>query len=464
MMAAAALVFLTLSLTAWLLRRRGYRQVFRTSPVRDDRIVCVVPGTAIAIIATANGFDLPAGIARRGQTAFLELRVQATSAIALLDPYIEVTSSRARLRQFLDRGAVGSRLINVSPIFAPSTVGAAERIGLRGGSICWETRARLVLFESPSIAQATTLVLAPHPDDAEIAAFGVYATNPSHVVTVTAGERGTADLSAALPAGADFAAWYARLRVWDSLTIPQLGNVTAERCLNLVYPDGQLETMHQNPERPFQLGCEQGLPRAILRGGNRWKGFTTGDADCTWQGLVDDLRRIIEEIQPAVIVSPHPILDAHRDHVFTSVALEQALRSVAVRPTILLYAVHRMEARVHPFGPADAMVSPPPWTDDQPLANSIYSHPLSPELRQVKYFAVEAMHDLRTYAGGEPPTVRQLAVAAKRALSALLSGTGIRPVSFHRRAPRPNELYYLADLDLLSVLVQRALGTAKEVA
>ncbi len=454
-MKAALLVFVALGVSVWWQRRRRYRGVFRAPAARDDRLACRGPRTELEVTVTADGFELPPGLLLHGRTVFLELDVKPKARALLRDPFIEASSSAAFFRQYFERAASGRRLVDLSVLFQRPDEDGPRSIALRGSSLTWARPGRLVLFDPPPIEGADTLVLAPHPDDAEIAAFGVYATRRSWVVTVTAGERGTAELSGVLSRGQALARWYARLRVWDSLTIPQLGGVPSERCLNLVYPDGQLLSMRRTPEAAFRIACEDQVPRAALRATNRWPELPGGAPDCTWRGLVDELGAILNRTRPAVIVTPHPVLDTHPDHVSTSVALDEALRASSVRPILLLYSVHRPEARIHPFGPASAVASPPPWSDDLPVADTLYSHALSPELRQAKYFAVEAGHDLRTYSSGEIPTLRAAAVAAKRVLSALVSGTGIDPVSFYRRAPRPNELYYVADVELFAALVRR---------
>jgi LmbE family N-acetylglucosaminyl deacetylase len=457
MIRAALLALAVLLVSLWWQRRRRYRGVFRTPAARDDRLVCSGPRVEIEVTASADGFELPPEPLLDRRTAFLELDVKATAAALLRDPFIEASTSGVVSRQYLERAVRGRRLIDISALFRQLD-GENRRVSLRGSSLEWVPTGRLVLFDPPAIEGAETLVLAPHPDDAEIAAFGIYATRPSWIVTVTAGERGTADFSGVLPPAEPLAPWYARLRVWDSLTIPQLGGVPSERCLSLVYPDGQLQNMRRRPQDGFRIDCEDKIPRAELRAANRWTGLTRAAPDCTWRGLVDELGAIIDRVRPGLIVAPHPVLDTHPDHVSTSVALEEALRARSVRPILLLYSVHRPEARIHPFGPASAVVAPPPWNDDLPIANTLYSHGLSPELQQAKYFAVAASHDLRTYSAGEVPTIGSTAVAVKRLLSALVSGTGIDPVSYYRRAPRPNELYYVASVDLLTELVRRVAG------
>ncbi len=427
---------------------------------RNDRVVCRHGAEPVTVSVGPNGFELPDPLCLRGRTAFLALDVEATLAGRVREPWVEVRGGAATHRQYFDRGASGLRYLNLSPVLQEGG-NALAAIGLRGDALRWQSRGWLTSFEPPATADETILVLAPHPDDAEIAAFGLYATHPSSswVVTMTAGERGAMDLSKVLAprSGNVDARWKASLRVWDSVTIPQLGGISGERCLNLAYPDGQLESMSREVTRAHRLGCEPGLSRDALRARNRDREFQRASSACTWAGLVSELRLLLDKAKPGIVVCPHPLIDDHPDHAFTTVALEQALRHSAHQvPTFLLYVVHARDARAYPYGTGEAVVSLPPWTDERWLADSIYSHSLPAELRRGKYFAVEAAHDLRTYGDGAPKTLRQLLGVVKREASAFVGRVAVDPMSaFLRRASRPNEVYYVVSADSLSQLVKR---------
>jgi LmbE family N-acetylglucosaminyl deacetylase len=451
----ALLVALAL-LVGWSWRIRRYASAFRVPARRDDCLTCRGDHPAHPVSLDPDGFDLPPGVARRGQTALLLVDIESTTLGRIFDPSVVVRQGSLGFRQCFEQGAIGRRYLNVSPLFQGDG-GEPARVHLRGTRLRWKREATLVLFEGPRIDDEALLVTAPHPDDAEIAAFGVYARRRSWVATLTAGERGTSDLSAIAPR-VEASRWNAHLRVWDSLAIPQLGDIPQERCVNLVYPDGQLRQMHARPAESFEIDCEDTLARASLRSRNRAPDFQQADRVCTWNGLVEDLRRLTERAAPSVIVCPHPILDSHPDHVFTTVALEEALRDGPTRDTrFLLYVVHMRDVPVYPFGPRDSLVSLPPWTDPEWLGDSILSHPLSAEVQRAKYFAVATAHDEGTYSGGERRELRTALTAIKRETSALLGGTGLRPASFLRRAPRPNEIFFVVSAEGLSELVNRAL-------
>jgi LmbE family N-acetylglucosaminyl deacetylase len=441
----------------WLLRTRRYRAAFRIPVERDDRWVCRGPHRSLAIPVGPHGVELPAAAFGPNSSAFLAIDVAATAAGHVLDPYIDVQRDGVSYRQYFERGVAGTRYLNLSPIIQQAGSSGTRAIGLRGSHIRWAAHGSLFEFDSPAMGDGNTLIVAPHPDDSEIAAFGLYSQRRSWIVTVTCGERSPTDLAPAVPRGEQQIRWLALLRAWDSLTIPQLGGVPREHCLNLVFPDARLKQMHDNPIQTFHLGCEDGRIRQALRSDNPVSEFRYGSAGCSWSDLVEDLRKTLDKVRPTVVVCPHPLVDPHYDHVFTGVALADALRTGAHPPRLLLlYVVHANEAPLYPFGSADSVVSLPPWGDGEWIAESIYSHPLSEDARRAKFFAVEAAHDLRVYSDSRPRTARQLAALLRREIAAFLSGMGAHPTDYLRRAPRPNELYYGVSVDGFLELAQRA--------
>jgi LmbE family N-acetylglucosaminyl deacetylase len=456
---AAALV------VAWL-RARRYRAVFRIPARRHDRVGIRGEERARAVTLGPGGFDLPAGALAPGQTAFLRLEVRATAAGRLRDPFIQASAGGRVCRQYFERGVAGRRYLNLSLLLDGAAAGGAPaRVALSGSGASWGRDAEILAFDAPDLDAGDVLVLAPHPDDAEIAAFGLYAGRRSWVVTVTAGERGSSDFSGVPPpaAAADAAVWNARLRVWDSLAIPALGDVPAERRATLVYPDGRLAELRAAGGRPVGIAAEEVVPRATLRGRNQLPELRGGGPGCTWAELVAELRLLLDKAAPAVVACPHPLLDPHPDHVFTAVALDEALRSrppagEAGGPRLLLYVVHAREAPLYPFGPATSVVSCAPCAEEGWVAESIYSHAVTAELQRAKYFAIEAAHDERVYPYAERKPLGRLAREVKREIAAFVGGTGVRATSFLRRAPRPNEVYYVVSADGLSDLVRRALA------
>jgi LmbE family N-acetylglucosaminyl deacetylase len=455
MIAILSALILTIAAIGGWLRFRRYQSWFHLPTRRMDKFPCCGSHHTIAVQVGAKGFDLPSGLDPMGRTVLLQVTIKSSLLGHLLDPCIEIQAGQLTYRQYFERGAGGSRSVNLSPLFQSNTPATIQHVGLRGSCMSWERVASLVAYDPPVIDGASVLVLAPHPDDAEIAAFGMYRDRKSWVVTITAGERATANLPQDIPKTAR-AGWAARLRVIDSLTVPQLGQVPPDRRLNLAYPDGALESMHREPSQAFSLACEDSLSRGQLRSQNHRPEFRTGDPGCTWNALVEELRLLLELSQPDIIVCPHPLIDTHSDHIFTTVALERAMRRMeGKRPVLFLYVVHNRGAPSYPFGPAESLVGLPPGRHDGWVADSIHSLPLEPEIRQSKYFAVEAMHAARRYDDGAPRDSLKFLKSMRREFSAFIAGMGLDPASFLRRAPRPNEIYYVVRGEALPELIER---------
>lgn len=437
---------------ACVYRVRGYRRQFLLPIRRTDRLVCSAAHRTLAVTLGPNGFDLPWEPDVQGCTVLLQLTLCASYGGTLLDPYIEVGSGPHAFRQYFERGAHGQRYLNLSPLFQEESAGGPRRIQLRARRMRWSSEAQILIHATRPGKQARALILAPHPDDAEIAAFGLYASRPSWVVTLTAGEKSIAQLPADIPARERTAA-AAALRVADSLLAPALGCVPPDQRVNLVFPDGQLERMHREPARPFHLGCEESLGRRELRSWNPQAQWRTGTESCTWNELIGELRVLLQQAHPDIVVCPHPALDTHPDHIFTTVALDQALRELGRAPSIFLYVVHHRGAPCYPFGPAASVVGPLPGEAGEWVAESVYSHPLEPPLRHAKLAVLESM-----YATGTPvDTRRRSALQRIRSLADRLAGVDRGPLNLLRRAPRPNEIFYILPGADLGELVSRTL-------
>jgi LmbE family N-acetylglucosaminyl deacetylase len=290
------------------------------------------------------------------------------------------------------------------------------------------------------------LVIAPHPDDAEIAAFGLYSDTDAAVVTLTAGDASDRYRSAPQ-------AWMrlsrgdvARARVLDSLTIPQLGGVPPERAINLCFPDGRLRDMYLCPEADFGREGEA-FDFCALRRMNRPSVLQSGGASCNWSSLVHDLSRIVAAIRPTIVVAPHPTLDPHPDHLFATLAVGEALEAVGAQTSrMFLYMVHNRRSELWPFGPAGTGVPLLPMMAGEGTCGSgFYSHPLSIERQRMKLVALEAMHDLRDLQWH--PAVAAHRRAGARILPELrawVHGMGVDPTSYLRRTVRPDELFFVA--------------------
>jgi hypothetical protein len=232
------------------------------------------------------------------------------------------------------------------------------------------------------------------------------------------------------------------LRVIDSITVPWHGHIPPTSCYNLGYFDGRLKDMNNNQNNITQELYNNNTSLEVYR---RWNLSTLLPSDkgvSTWVNLVSDMRTVILAISPATIVIPHPQIDNHNDHYYTTLAAATALSQCDNKPSILLYTNHADDSS-YPYGPKGTIMSLPPIHGDV-FAGSVYSFPLTPSLVRRKTFAIEAMHDIRL-----PPSWLYAAIDGGVDMSI---GEAAPYASYLRRAVRCNELFYCCQMsDLLQM-------------
>lgn len=400
----------------------------------DARAVRTVP-----VQVMRDGFRMPRA-ATGWNSALLEIRVAARWSGWWFEPCIDVTADGDTTRQCFERGARGKRyLLLPHPLGAP-----AAAVRLRGRHLGWKPQsARLLMFKAPELSHARVLVLAPHPDDAEIAAFGLYSSHDSYVATMTAGNY-VDGLYGQLPldvAAQD--AWRGEIRVWDSLVVPQLGGVSPDRVVNLGYLTHSLRAYYLAGSQPsanagtstrLVSGYRQGALTQLLGG---------RAASPDWNSVVADLVALVQATRPDVIVSPHPALDIAADHQYTTIALLEALGQLQdTTTTLLLYTNHHTLSEHYPFGPSTAVVTVPPWFGGTRFSG-IFSQPLDDTAQLRKLFALESMHDLRAAparvdSGPTGVLLQRLGQALR-----LVQRDPVGDYTYFRRAVRPNELFFV---------------------
>lgn len=380
----------------------------------------------------------PEAFHRQWDTALLGVGVEVAFQGAA--PFVEMTSGGRSDRQYFRPGETGSRWLNLSFLRGAATGGARVSFRTEGVRIT-AGAAPLRLFANGLDLSRPLLVLAPHPDDAEIAAFGVYARRNSTIVTVTTGNAGPRSYEAVFDDLPEMYRFKGVLRLIDSITVPWQGGIPPERTFNMGYFDARLAEMH---DRPTAVIPEMYSPNSDIGG---YLSYNLGSLlpkrarASTWTNLVDDIGTVLKKVEPAIIVAPHPQLDSHQDHQFTTVALAEALSRRRQRATLLLYTNHADRNR-YPYGPAGTVMSLPPPVDREITFDRVYSHPVSPELQRQKLFALESMHDLRP----SPSRIYQAEFGADRTIDPEVIGTaGGGGVNYLRRGPRSNEIFFVYD-------------------
>ncbi len=373
-----------------------------------------------------SGFSWPS-ISETGDTTFLEFSLSSSVGD---NPAIEVSSGTTSFVQYFEDGGRGTRYLDLTPLLATG-IEPGQRVSLISQGASWiAEEVTLATFDNQIDLSRQTLVIAPHPDDAEIAAYGIYQSSQAHVVTVTAGDAGGANFNLVWPEqGAQYRA-KGRIRTLDSLTVPLLAGLRAEQIRNLGYYDATLRQLWQ--QRPSTVPAPLAALEdpAYFRRQNFSEELRERRFASNWPSLVNDLLNELETVQPEIIVAPHPFLDRHGDHQYASIALFEALHRWDKEVKLLLYTNHAVGNEAFPLGPRNGMTGLPAWNEDNLYITGLYSHQLDTETQRQKLIALEAMHDLRPFNPRD--------------------GSEVFPVNplfdYFRRGPRPNEIFLVTNL------------------
>lgn len=373
-------------------------------------------------------------------TLFLALDIRSKFTGYLFDPQIIVGSDV----QVFERGCQGKRYLNLTGQLAQLQQG----LKLQAKHCSLSVDAILYAFEAPQLEHQRLMIIAPHADDAELAAFGLYSQHAqTSIITVTQGEIEAENYQQQFNLSlAQAARLKGRLRTWDSLAIPLWGGVKQENCVQLGYYCMQLPNMLKQKQQSFaSLQSEESDTRSVrqynpIKLPSDDNGLPNGD------NLINDLTACIEHYQPQVVLLPHPEIDPHPDHIACYQALTEAMSSAKHDiSTLLLYANHLHDNDRWPMGNAYTGVTLPPVFEpikaDAITADTLFSICLSKNQQVDKAAALLMQHDLQQ----RLPLKRRLRRFIQRYL------TGRRwPSSgdneYLRKAVRKHELFWVREI------------------
>ena len=390
-----------------------------------------------------------------GDTLLLQLPVAATLAGRWFDPCVVISDGERSVRQYLERGVGGSRYLNLSRLAGSLSAGQSLRIS---GEYCRIDSDASVLWcwDNSALVGASALVVAAHADDAEIAAFGFYSryshdsrTSDCTLVTVTAGETEVQQFMAWTDDEQQASRFKGEVRALDSAAAALWGGLQQEQCISLGYGCLQLQAMAQQVDQGVTSPWSGLADSRPYRRFNRLALPSDIDGTTSWDNLVADLVFILEAQQPQLLVCPHPLLDTHSDHRYTTLALWQASRAMEQAPRWLLYANHLDASQDFPFGPADSERGLPPAVQREVPVDGLYCIALDADTRRRKALALDLMHDLKR-------PLRWKKWWRKRLQRVLLR----RPLNpygedeFFRKAVRQSELFMVADDDQMAAMIR----------
>ncbi len=383
-------------------------------------------------------------IKTNNNTALLKLNISAKGSETRL-PYVSITCGKHQAIQYFESKDKGIRYINLSEFTEKG-----ESILNLNFHHCKSVspEAELILYPNTNLENKTIIILSPHPDDAEIAAYGLYATAPNvYIVNITVGDAGKKMYDELYPDDSIHYIKKTNIRLWNSLTIPMLAGVSPQNIINLGYFDASLKTMYENRDSIVSSRYTGLTDINIYRQQNFSELIKNKAGTSTWTSLIDDMTFLVQTLHPDIIVTPYPAIDVHNDHQLTTLAMVNVLQELGQNNVELwMYSNHFVNSEYYPFGTDHSIISLPPVFEDSPIYfDRLYSHSLSPTLQSDKTIALECMAPLR------PDTEWHTTKGAKTLYKKTKKENKHYSENdyYFRRAVRNNELFFIVKMSNL---------------
>lgn len=380
---------------------------------------------------------LPAGF----HTVFLEMNLKSTLKGFANEPEIKMIAGIDTLSQNLECRVKGIRYINISQFIQNEKNEIQFEFD---GCKLQSNGIKLIAYQNIPAQNQKYLILAPHPDDAEIAAYGLYASHPdsTFIATVTAGDAGSMNYDEVY---ADSTVHYikkGKIRAWNSATVPMLGGIAPENAINLGYFDAMLFSMYSDTTKAVQTRYVNTSDMSLFRSANCTHLPDSLVPQATWRSLVNDIKFLLLKVKPTVVLSTFPALDSHNDHKFTTVALLQAMNELQYDSCQLwLFTNHFPTYEFYPLGKLGSFVSVPPIVEGtSPYFDKLLSFSVPKPLQADKIIALDAMNDLR------PDTqFRNTKASWQQTKKNFWDKLYLQESDYFRRSVRSNELFYIIE-------------------
>lgn len=372
-------------------------------------------------------------------TLFLKVELTFSPLSYIFKPYFEIEN----IKHYFEYGAKGSRYLNISHI-------NNETLTLKLNTLKLATNEVSLYGLKNNINLAKkTLILAPHADDAEIAAFGFYKSAENvTIVTTTAGEHGVCNYCEIYENDKRRQSLKkAELRAFDALSVPLLGNVAMQNSLTLGYFGESLKWMSEHKNECASSYIDEIESMDNFRKVSHANITLPGHVKPTYNSFLNDLKEIIQQLKPEIILTPHPVIDSHNDHKYSTFALLEALKSTNHKCKLLLYTNHLKQSETYPIGEMYSSITLPPNKKDF-YFDSIFSFELDKDLQIDKFFALETIHDLR-----DSFLVISIKKSFKHLNKMIKRKVSGKDKSYYKRAVRANELFFVVESENIDNLL-----------
>ena len=374
-------------------------------------------------------------------SVFAEINIRSMLKGFINEPEVKMIACGDTVFQDFECRANGKRYLNLSSLAQKGA--RVIQLEMKGCKLKGQT-VKVFTCRNTNPAMAKILILAPHPDDAEIAVYGLYASNARNtfIATITAGDAGSMRYDELYSDSVSHYIEKGKIRAWNSTTVPQLGGIAPEHCINLGYFDASLKNMHNDTTAHGMSRYIKTYNIMLFRSANCTHLPDSVKPESNWRSLVTDLKYLLLNVRPTIVVTPYPALDWHFDHKFTTVALLQAMQELQYDSCRLwLYTNHLPLTEMYPDGKIGSASSLPPSFSDQPIYfDRLCSFPLSSKLQSEKVLALDAMNDLR------PDTqYRDTKASWLQTKKNFWDKLYLKESDYFRRSVRSNELFFVIE-------------------
>jgi hypothetical protein len=326
------------------------------------------------------------------------LRCDYTSLSKKKPGIISVNGCENSNKQYFEANQKGIRYLNITGIKNVNDISiTCENCKISSNN-------QLLGFKKPDLTSGPILIIAPHADDAELSAYGLYSDYAPNtwIATVNIGsnlqglERQYVQNLDTEISRAEKRKGY--IRSWNSMTTPLLAKVPMQQLLSLGYFNISSSSVLNTPKDIVSHPSISDISPNDFRQWNHVKLSNDTHNVNSGAALIQDLIELIEHIRPETILVTHPEIDPHDEHIASAIALHLALqKSTFIPENILFYVNHLRGIKLFPYGPEHSRTALPPWFKNSSLLenSSCYSHSLSYAKQQEKVLAFDTMHDLR---------------------------------------------------------------------
>ena len=314
---------------------------------------------------------------------FLEIKYTTNIIGKICTPYVILLHKDKENRHALEHGGRGKRYLNISSLEGGGSFLLKSRF-------CKVIAIKIVAYSIQDNIDKPSLIVAPHPDDNEIAAFSFF-NRDNIYVNVTSGQYENKRFREHYQDHNLAKIKLGSLRSLDSIMTPFAFGMEKSKIYNLGYYCQSLKNMHSKKNVNLLLD-----DKCCFRKFNINDSISNDKFEHNWDSLVGDFISIFESHSVENVILPDPRIDSHEDHKYTALAIVEALMIKNIKNVnLLLYTNHFVDSEFYPFGKIHSPIDLPAIFDHKFTFDKIVSVQLTDSMMKDKHVALQMMHDLR---------------------------------------------------------------------